>query len=74
MTHPFSIHIWQPPQAPADTGAWAEPLQADSEEFALYIANLIHQDSRAVIKVVSDGSTLAFFPDEQTVQGVERHR
>ena len=74
MTHPFSIYIWQPPQASVATGIWAEPLQADSEEFALYIANLIHQDSRAVIKVVSDGRTLASFPDEQTVQGVERHR
>jgi hypothetical protein len=72
VTHPISIHIWQPPQAPADTGAWLEALQAYSEEFALYVANLIHKDSQAVIKVVGNDKTLASFPDEQTVAEVER--
>ncbi len=70
--YPFSIHIWQPPHAPADTGAWGEPLQAHSEEFALYVANLIHKDSQAVIKVVGNGKTLASFPDVQTVAHIER--
>jgi hypothetical protein len=72
VTHPYSIHIWQPPQAPADTGAWIEPLQVDSEEFALYVANLIHIDSQAVIKVVGNDRTLACFPDEQTVAHIEQ--
>ncbi len=72
MTHPYSIYIWQPPLLPSGTGSWMEPLQANSEEFALYIANLIHKDSQAVIKVVGNGITLASFPDEKTVQLVER--
>jgi hypothetical protein len=29
-----------------------EPLQAYTQEYALYVANLIHQDSRSTIKVV----------------------
>lgn len=71
--YPISIHIWQPPQAPADTGAWIEPLLAVSSEFALYVANLIHKDSQAVIKVVDNGKTVASLPDEQTVAHLERH-
>ena len=72
MTYPYSIHIWQPPQSPTETSLWVESLHAYSEEFALYVANLIHNDSHAVIKVVDLGRTLANFPDEQTVKGVER--
>ena len=72
MTDPYGIEIWQPPLSQSGTGVWKEPLQADTQEFALYVANLIYQDSRAVIKVVHDGLTLASFPDEKTVQLVER--
>ncbi|HYT44363.1 MAG TPA: hypothetical protein VEP90_18690 [Methylomirabilota bacterium] len=72
MTHPYGIFIWQPPLSQSGTGLWKEPLQADTQEFALYVANLIHNDSRAVIKVVHSGRTLASFPDEKTVQRVER--
>ena len=72
MTDPYGISIWQPPLSQSGTGLWKEPLQADTQEFALYVANLIHIDSRAVIKVVHNGLTLASFPDEKTVQLVER--
>ena len=72
MTDPYGIYIWQPPVSQSGTGVWKEPLQADTQEFALYVANLIHNDSRAVIKVVHNGRTLASFPDEKTVQLVER--
>jgi len=51
---------------------WIEPVQVYTEEFALYVANLIHKDSRAVMKVVRYGITLASFPDEKTVKLVER--
>jgi hypothetical protein len=74
VTHPFSIHIWQPPQTPTGTGSWVEPLHASSEEFALYVANLIHNDSNAVIKVVRDEQTLASFPDEKTVAQVKQQK
>jgi hypothetical protein len=62
----------QPPLSRSDTDTWIEPLQAYTQEYALYIANLIHKDSRAVIKVVHNGITLASFPDEKTVERVER--
>jgi len=64
--------MWQPPVSQSGTGVWKEPLQADTQEFALSVANLIHNDSRAVIIVVHNGRTLASFPDEKTVQRVER--
>ena len=72
LTDPYGIYIWQPPLSHPSTGVWKEPLQADTQEFALSVANLIHNDSRAVIKVVHSGRTLASFPDEKTVQLVER--
>ena len=72
MTHPYSIYIWKPSYSSTDKGAWIEPIQAYSQEYALYVANLIHKDSRSVIKVVRYGLTLACFPDEKTVQRVEK--
>jgi hypothetical protein len=72
LTNPYGIYFWQPPLSQSSKGLWKEPLQADTQEFALYVANLIHIDSRAVIKVVHNGITLACFPDEKTVERVER--
>ena len=72
MTHPYSIYVWKPPRTHTDTGAWIEPLQAYTQEYALYVANLIHKDNRAVIKVVRYGIPLACSPDEKTVERVER--
>lgn len=71
MTHPYSIYIWKPPYSATDHGIWIEPIQAYTQEYALYVANLIYQDSRSVIKVVRYGIPLACFPDEKTVQRVE---
>jgi hypothetical protein len=72
LTHPFSIYIWNAPRRLSDKGAWIEPLQVYTQEYAIYVANLIHADSRAVIKVVRNGITLACFPDNETVERVER--
>ena len=72
MTHPYSIFVWQPPHKPTGRGLWIEPIQAYTQEYALYVANLIHKDSRAVIKVVRYGITLASFPNAETVERVER--
>lgn len=41
-------------------------------EYALYVANLIHQDSRSVTKVVRYGLNIACFPDAHAVELVER--
>ena len=72
MTHPYSIFVWQPPHKPTARGLWIEPIQAYTQEYALYVANLIHNDSRAVIKVVRYGITIASFPNAETVERVER--
>ncbi len=72
MTYPYGIYVWQPPLSQPSIGSWIEPLQAYTEEYALYVANLIHKDSQAMIKVVRNGINLACFPDEKTVQLVER--
>jgi hypothetical protein len=65
VTHPYSIYIWQPPLSPRGEGHWFEPLQAYTQEYALYTANLIHRDSRSVLKVVC-------LPDEHAVELVEK--
>ena len=72
MTHPYSIFIWHAPLGQKDEGYWDEPVQVDSQEYALYVANLIHKDTYSVIKVVRYGLTIASFPNEQTVQRVEQ--
>ncbi|HYT44379.1 MAG TPA: hypothetical protein VEP90_18770 [Methylomirabilota bacterium] len=72
LTHPYSIYIWRPPISHNGRGSWIEAFQAYNEDYALYAVNLIHIDSKAVIKVVRYGINLACFPDEKTVQLVER--
>ncbi len=72
VSHPYSIYIWYPPQSPAGQGHWAEPLQAYTQEYALYTAQLLHQDSHAVIKVVRYGLTIQCWPDAHTVELVEQ--
>ena len=72
MTHPYSIYVWQPPLSSTSEGRWIEPLQVYNQEYALYVANLIHQDSRSVIKVVRYSLNIACFPDKHAVELVER--
>jgi hypothetical protein len=72
MTHPYSIFIWQPGNHPAIPGTWIEPAQVYTEHYAVYLANLIHQDTRAVIKVVRYGLNIACFPDAHAVELVEQ--
>jgi hypothetical protein len=72
MTHPYSIYIWQPPHSSTGVGSWEEPVRCFTQQDALYVANLIHKDSRAVIKVVRFGIIIACFPDEHAVKLVEK--
>ena len=72
MTHPYSIYIWQPPLSAHGEGHWSEPAQCFTEQWALYIANLMHQDSKAVIKVVRYGLNIQCFPDAHSVDLVEK--
>ena len=38
----------------------------------MYVAGLVHRDSRSVIKVVRSGNNLLFLPDEHALELVER--
>ena len=72
VSHPYSIYIWQPPLSVHGEGHWSEPAQCFTEQWALYIANLMHQDSHAVIKVVRYGLNLLCLPDAHAVELVEK--
>ena len=47
-------------------------MQCVTEQWALYVANLMHRDSRSVIKVVRYGLNILCLPDEHAVELVER--
>ena len=68
LTPPYSIYIWQPEK---HGGCWIEPVQAYTQEYAIYVANLIHQNTRSVIKVARYGVTIAAFPNKETVERIE---
>src|SRR5260370_34496689 len=72
MTHPYSIFIWQPPLSPTGQGSWIEPVQVYTQEYALYVAGLIHTDTGSVIKVVRYGHNIACYPDVHAVELVEK--
>ena len=73
MTHPYSIFIWQAPLGRDGEGHWDEAVQVSYQAYTLYLAGLIHKDSQAVIKVVRYGLIIASFPNEETVQRIERY-
>ena len=73
MTHQFSVFIWQPSLNKTDMGRWIEPVQVYTQQYALYVANLIQKDTRSVIKVVRYGLNIACFPDEKIVERVEKY-
>ncbi len=72
VSHPYSIYIWHPSRLVGGQPTWYESLQAYTQADALYTANLIHRDSKAVVKVVRYGLNLACYPDEHTVALCER--
>jgi hypothetical protein len=72
MTHPYAIYVWQPSHIPGGKSSWIEPLQVYTEQYAVYVAGLIHKDTKAVIKVVRYGLNIACFPDAHAVELVER--
>jgi hypothetical protein len=73
VSHPYSLYTWQPPSSSSGVGSWEEPFRCFTLQDALYVANLIHRDSRAVIKVVRYGLNIQCFPDEHAVELVEKH-
>jgi hypothetical protein len=72
VSHPYSIYIWQPPLSSTGLGHWNEPIQAFTEQWAVYVAGLIHRDSRSVIKVVRFGNNLQCFSNAHAVELVEK--
>ena len=72
VTHPYSLFIWRAKHGVRGEPSWYEALQAYTQDDALYTANLIHIDSKAVIKVVRYGINFACTPSEHTVELCER--
>ena len=54
MTHPYSIFVWQAPLGSDGEGHWEEPVQVAYQEYALYLANLIH-------RAISDMSGIPYY-------------
>jgi hypothetical protein len=73
VSHPYSIYIWHPSRSTTGMGHWDEPIQAYTEQWGIYVANLMHQDSHAVIKVVRYGLNILGLPNEHAVELVEQH-
>lgn len=71
QTHPYSIYVWCPSRSLQGKNHWAEPVRARTHHDALYVANLMHLESHAVIKVVRYGFTIVCFPDDHAVELVE---
>jgi hypothetical protein len=68
VTHPYSLYVWQPSR---DVGHWNEPVPCYTEQWAMYVAGLMHKDSHSVIKVVRFSLNIACFPNEHAVELVE---
>jgi hypothetical protein len=81
MEFPFSIFIYEAPLRPGGKARWNEVLRADTQQWAIYAAGLLHnagipfQDTireRPVIKAVRYGITFLVLPSEAAVELVER--
>ena len=72
VTHPYSIYIWHAKHDVRGQPTWYEAFQAYLEDDALYTANLIHMDSKAVIKVIRYVLNLACTPCEHKIELCDR--
>jgi hypothetical protein len=72
VTHPYSMYIWQPPRSTQYVRHWNEPVQYYTEQWAVYVAGIMHKDSHSVIKVLRYGLNIAYFPNEHAVELEER--
>jgi hypothetical protein len=68
MTHPYLIYIWQPPLSAHGEEHWNEPVQCFTEQWAVYVTGLMHEDSCAVIKIVRYGIKLLCLPDAHSIE------
>jgi hypothetical protein len=74
VSHPYSIYIWRPPLSAHVEKRWHQPIQCATQQWAIYIANLMHQESKAVIKVELNGFRILSLPDARTVELVEKQK
>jgi hypothetical protein len=81
MQFPFSIYVYQAPLRPGGKARWDEVARADSQQWAIYLAGLLHNAGvphadtirqKPVVKAVRFGLTFLALPDEATVERCER--
>jgi hypothetical protein len=76
---PFSIFLYHAPLQPGDKAYWNEVLRANTQEWAIYAAGLLHNagtparpETKPVIKAVRYSIPFLCLPDEHAVELCER--
>jgi hypothetical protein len=81
MDFPYSVYVYEASLSPGGQAYWNEVLRTSTEQWATYLAGLLHQAgvphadtmrNRPVVKAVRYGITFLCLPDEHTVELVER--
>jgi len=72
MTHPYSIFIYYPSTGRDGGGHWEEVAQIHTAEYTNYLANLIYNDSKCVMRVVRYGLDMTCFPNKETVERIDK--
>jgi hypothetical protein len=81
MDFPYSVYVYQAPFAPGGKAHWIEVLRTSNEQWAVYLAGLLHNagvphadtiQARPVVKAVRYGLPFLCLPDEHTVALCEK--
>ena len=81
MDFPFSVYVYEAPLRPGGKAYWNEVLRTNTEQWAIYIAGLLHNagvpyadtiQARPVVKAVRYGIAFLCLPDEHTVELCEK--
>ena len=81
MDFPYSVYVYEAPLSPGGKAYWNEALRTSTEQWAIYLAGLLHNAGvphadrirdRPVVKVVRYGIAFLCLPDEHTVELCEK--
>jgi hypothetical protein len=81
MDFPYSVYVYEAPLRPVDKAYWNEVLRTNTEQWAIYVAGLLHNagvphvdtiQARPVVKAVRYDISFLCLPDEHTVELCEK--